>query len=250
MPALAQQFARARKLIAVLRQPEYRYALRHGVAASVEHETIPLRGDFGTVIDVGANRGQFAVFAARRFPVAELICFEPLPGARAQLRRAVGTIERLRVLEVAVGSSNQDAEFHVSAADDSSSLLPIGERQRDAFPGTGERTTMIVQVRRLDDELTATDLVRPALLKIDVQGGELGVLQGAKQLLQSIDAVLVEASFVELYAGQALVDEVWGELRSAGFLCRGAWSMAYGATGECLQGDLLFARPGFEPFTP
>lgn len=237
-------------MLGVLREPEYRRALRHGVAASVEHEAIPLRRDFGTVIDVGANRGQFAVFAARRFPQARLICFEPLPRARAKLQRALGTLDRVRLSEVAVGAANEDREFHVAAADDSSSLLPIGERQREAFPGTRERTTIVVQVRRLDDVLTTADFVGPVLLKIDVQGGELGVLQGAEQILQSIDAVLVEASFVELYTGQPLVDEVWGNLRSSGFSCRGVWSIGYGVAGECLQADFLFVRSGFEPFIP
>jgi hypothetical protein len=54
---VVQQVGRARKLFAVLREPEYWSALRHGVAASVEHEAIPLRCEFGTVIDAGANRG-------------------------------------------------------------------------------------------------------------------------------------------------------------------------------------------------
>jgi FkbM family methyltransferase len=217
------------------------------VAASVEHEAIPLRDDFGTVIDVGANRGQFAVFAARRFPRATLICFEPLPGPRAQIRRAVPDATRLRLLDVAIGSVAGEAEFHVSAADDSSSLLPIGQRQRVVFPGTEELSTMTVQVRRLDDVLAADELTGPTLLKVDVQGGELAVLQGAQQLLASVDAVLIEASFVELYAGQALIDAVWQELRNQGFSCRGIWSPTYGPQGECVQGDLLFARREFEP---
>jgi hypothetical protein len=58
----------------------------------------------------------------------------------------------------------------------------------------------------------------------------------------------VEASFVELYGGQALVDEVWALLRSTGFSCRGIWSVTYGRRGECLQGDFLFSRDGFDPF--
>jgi FkbM family methyltransferase len=247
LTSLARQTGRARKLVGVLQVPEYRRALRHGVAASVEHEAIPLRVDFATVIDVGANRGQFAVFAARRFPKAQLICFEPLSGPREQLTRAVGSNPRLRVLDCAVGSEDGAAEFHVSASDDSSSLLPIGQRQRDAFPGTEESALMPVQVKRLDSALHEADLGRPTLLKIDVQGGELEVIQGAGRLLLSIDAVLVEVSFVELYAGQALVDAVWAHLRESAFSCRGIWSLTYGPRRECLQGDLLFAREGFEP---
>jgi hypothetical protein len=60
--------SRVQKLLGILREPFYRSALRHGVAASIEHEAIPLRTDFRTVIDVGANRGQFALFAAHHFP--------------------------------------------------------------------------------------------------------------------------------------------------------------------------------------
>lgn len=247
MPPLAEQTAKARKLVAILREPEYRRALRRGVAASVEHQAIPLRGDFLTVIDAGANRGQFATFAAFRFPRADLLCFEPLPKAAARLRRAVGNVGRLTLWNVALGATDEQAELHVSAADDSSSLLAIGQRQREEFPGTEERSTATVAVRRLDGLLAPTALRSPVLLKIDVQGGELAVLQGAEAILGLIDAVLVEVSFVELYTGQALADAVWDHLRGHGFSCRGVWSITYGRSGECLQGDLLFGRVGFEP---
>jgi FkbM family methyltransferase len=245
---LARHAARVRKLAAVLREPAYRRALRHRVAASIENESIPLRTDFRTVLDVGANRGQFAVVAARRFPDAELICFEPLAGPGARLRRAVGRDARLTLWPVALGASDEEAVFHVSAADDSSSLLVIGPGQREAFPGTQEQTTARVQVRRLDSLIEPARFDAPVLLKIDVQGGELAVLQGAERILESIHVVLVEVSFVELYKDQALADEVWQHLRGHGFLCRGIWSVGYGLGGECLQGDLLFTRRGFDPF--
>lgn len=247
MTNLCRQIARARKLARAAREPQYRRGLRFGVAAATEHERIPFRRDFATVIDVGANRGQFALFAVRQFPTADLICFEPLPRPRATLKRAVGPNQHLRVCDFALGATEGSADFHVSAADDSSSLLPIGERQQASFPGTHERTILVVQVKRLDRSVSSTGLRRPALLKIDVQGAELEVLSGAANLLPKIDAVLVEASFVELYAGQALADEVWERLRACGFTCRGAWSVTYNRHGECLQADLLFARAGFDP---
>jgi FkbM family methyltransferase len=201
------------------------------------------------VIDVGANRGQFALFAARRFPDASLICFEPLPDARLRLERALGDRARLRLSEFAVSDTTGPAQFHVAMADDSSSLLPIGSRQRDAFPGTRERCVITVQVRRLDDVLTADELVGPTLMKVDVQGSELSVLEGAEQLLASVDALLVEASFVELYDGQALAGDVVEHLHGRRFTCRGVWSVAYGPRNECLQGDFLFARDGFDPLS-
>lgn len=247
MPQFKRAFQRLQKLSRVLGEPSYRRGLRHGVAASTEHEAIPFRRDFATVVDVGANRGQFALFAARSFPRASLICFEPLEQPRARLRRVMAHRSGFRVFEVAASEQSGTAEFHVSRADDSSSLLPIGQRQRESFPGTEEQATIRVEVRRLDEVLQATDLAFPALLKIDVQGGELGVLKGATAVLGSVSAILVEASFVELYDGQPLVDEVWRFADAAGFVCRGIWSASYGTGGECLQADFLFSRPDFDP---
>jgi FkbM family methyltransferase len=163
------------------------------------------------------------------------------------LRRVIDRTAPLRVFDVAVGASNEVAEFHIADADDSSSLLISNHRQREAFPGAESNRSISVEIRRLDEVLAARDLLTPVLLKIDVQGGELGVLRGAEALLKSIDAVLLEASFVELYVGQALVDDLWSFLNGHGFTCRGIWSATYGTAGECLLADLLFARRAFEP---
>jgi FkbM family methyltransferase len=239
---------RARKLARILREPRYRRALRHGVAASIEHEAIPFRRDFATIVDIGANRGQFALFADVWFSRATIICFEPIPEALVKLQRVMGNRPRLDVFGMALSDRSGTAEFHVSKADDSSSLLRATQRERENFRGSGERTTIQVELRRLDEMLKPAGLLGPVLLKIDVQGEELGVLRGSGVVLDSVDALLVEASFIELYEGQPLVDEVWSFMRAAGFTCRGAWSTSYGRRGECLLADLLFARGGFDPF--
>lgn len=238
---------RARKLARTLAEPRYRRALRHGVAAATEHEAIPFRRDFATIIDVGANRGQFAVFADLAFPSAKIICFEPLSEPLARLRRVMAGRPGFTAFPFALSDERRTANFHVAEAEDSSSLFPIGERQRQSFRGTAERTTTAVQVRRLDEVLQPSDLINPVLLKADVQGGELGVLQGAGDLLEAVDAILVESSFVELYEGQPLVDDIWSFTSAAGFVCRGVWSVTYDARGHCLQADVLFSRREFVP---
>ena len=75
--------AKARKLAGVLVVPAWRDALRrHRVAAGVEHARV-LRnlGPVGTVVDIGANRGQFALAARHCFADARIVSFEPLPAA-------------------------------------------------------------------------------------------------------------------------------------------------------------------------
>jgi FkbM family methyltransferase len=237
-----QQWARGVKLLRILSTPAYRQALRRGVAAAVEHEHLRLPIQPSTVLDVGANRGQFALVAAQRWPSARLICFEPLPSAATLLTSVLASAPQAEVRTVALADEPGEVKMHVSKADDSSSLLSIGARQSQTFPGTEEIGLIPVQAVRLDDELDVAALPRPVLLKIDVQGGELGVLRGAERSLQHVDAVLVECSFVEFYDGQPLAHDVLDFLGEQGFRLTGAGTPTTDANGSVVQIDLLFVR--------
>lgn len=102
----------------------WRRGLQLGVAASIEHDRLPLRRDFRTVIDVGANRGQFALYSRVRFPDASILCFEPLSAPREKLRRLFIDDSRVTVFPAAAGARVGNATINVSRQNDSSSLLP------------------------------------------------------------------------------------------------------------------------------
>lgn len=244
---LRSVWSRARKLVAILRVPAYRRALRHGTAAAIEHEADPFRHCFRTVLDVGANRGQFALVAARRFPGVALYCFEPLPAPRRTLERALARHRDLTVIDHAAAAESAEAEFLISRADDSSSLLPVTEVQTRNFPGTEAVRRIMVRTAPLDQLVDAECLTRPVLLKIDVQGTELEVLRGAKDVLDTVDSVLVECSFVELYVGQALTGEIVVFLHDRGFALKAVCSPTADRHGRVLQADLLFERAGTPP---
>ncbi len=231
--------ARARKLLALMRRRGYRQALRQGVAASVEHHSVPFGVDFRTVIDVGASRGQFALFAASRFPGARIVSFEPLPEPRAQLERVLDG--RVEVMPLALGAEPGSVLMNVSRQDDSSSVLAIGEAQRRNFPGTEAIDTLEVPISTLDATLDPPP-ERPCLLKIDVQGLELQVLKGAGKTLAGVDEALVECSFIELYEGQAMADEVVSLMLEAGLRLAGVHGLVSTAKGEPIQADFHFKR--------
>lgn len=239
---VATLLRRSRKLAAIATVPAYWRGLRHGVAAAVEHQGAALDHDYRTVIDVGANRGQFLLVAARRFPDATLLAFEPLAGPRERLRRAMPRSRPVRLFELALSDRAGTATFHVSRADDSSSLLPISDAQVSTFPGTDEVAQVTVRTARLDEVLSAEELIQPVLLKIDVQGGELGVLQGAAGVLTGIATVLVECSFAELYEGQPTTDAVVRFLRGHGFGLHSVGEVTRTAAGRPVQADLVFER--------
>lgn len=238
--------AKGRKLAGILAVPAWRDALRrHRVAAGVEHAVVLRQLDgCQTVVDIGANRGQFALVARHCFPAAAIVSFEPLPGPAAVYRALFAGDDRARLVEAAIGSEPGEATIHLSARDDSSSLLPITARQNALFPGTAEAGTAAIRVARLADHVSAADLAAPALLKLDVQGFELPALAGCEALLDRFAWVYVECSFVELYAGQAFADAVIAWLRERGFALRGVYNMAYDIEGPAVQADFLLGRLG------
>jgi len=230
------------KLIRCLSAPSYRAALsKYRVAAGVEHESMLSSLACRTVLDIGANRGQFALVARRLFPEAWIFSFEPLPGPAARFRAVFAGDAQVKLYEAAIGPERGETTIHISNRDDSSSLLPITAKQDALFPGTAEIGTTTVRVGPLHDFVSEDRIESPALLKLDVQGFELQALQGCESLLQRFAYVYAECSFVELYGGQALADEVIAWLRQRGFRLRGVYNMTYDDAGRAVQADFLFA---------
>ena len=235
-------FTRLTKLVQVCYS--YRLAwsfLRHGVLAGAEHRHV-LACDLATVVDIGANRGQFSLAARRWVPRARVISFEPLPEPAEVFRRVFANDEAVVLYEAALGPKEESVTMHVSASDDSSSLLPISSLQSEIFPGTEEVATTKVRVVPLDAFVQADDLVAPAMLKLDVQGFELNALSGCESLLHCFDLVYCECSFVELYSGQALAADVIEWLSNKGFKIKGVYNPAYDNEGQAIQADFLFKR--------
>ena len=235
----ARQFA---KLLRLLPDPVFRRGLRAGVGAAIEHRAViaPLR--LATIEDVGANVGQFSLLARALHPAARIYAFEPLPDAAARYRRVFAGDANATLFQAAVSPEAGTATMHVSASADSSSLLPISDRQSELFPGTEEVGVTDVEAGPLSDFVSAAELTAPALLKIDVQGFELEVLRGTGDLLAAFEHVYVEASFEALYEGQALADDVIALMVDAGFAEVGRYNVSVGPEGAPVQADFLFHR--------
>jgi FkbM family methyltransferase len=233
---------RARKLAVLLASGHAPWvrALFQGVPAGVEHKSVLASVNCRTVVDVGANRGQFALAARHRWPAARVFSFEPLAKPAATFRRVFHHDELVVLHEAAIGPRAEWATMHLSRKDDSSSLLAITQLQDSIFPGTDEVGTVGVEMAPLADSLTDAEILRPALLKIDVQGFELEVLRGCEPLLAAFDHVYCECSFVELYEGQGLAGAVIEWLAARGFTLAGVFNAAYDADGRAVQADFLF----------
>lgn len=218
-----------------------RALLQYRVLAGAEHRNVLLH-DLGIVVDIGANRGQFALAARQWAPRARVISFEPLLGPSAIFRRVFTGDDQVVLYQSAIGPMSIRQKMHVSARDDSSSLLPISSVQTKMFPGTGEIATTEVRVGPLEEFVTADDLSLPAMLKLDVQGYEFDALRGCESLLKHFDWVYCECSFVELYSGQKMAWEVIEWLLARDFCLVGIFNPAYDDCGQAVQADFLFSR--------
>lgn len=231
------------KLVRVLWIAPYRAAfLRTRVAASTEHDTILADLGLDTVVDIGANRGQFALCARRLYPRATIHSFEPLAKPARVFREVFREDPRTHLFETAIGADRGPATMHVSRWDVSSSLLPFAQAQHDNFPLTEESGLEKVSVAKLSDCIGEGDIQGVALLKIDVQGYELNTLSGCRDLLGRFRYVYVECSFITLYTGQALAGEVVEALGACGFRLECVANATRGKSRKPIQADFLFAR--------
>lgn len=220
-------------------RPQYWAHLRKGVAPAIEHIAALSRFDFRTVVDVGANRGQFATIARRLYPDAQIYSFEPLPGPAAIFRDVLAGDAAIQLFNTAIGAASGQAKIYVTTRDDSSSLLKPGTSQDEIF---GVQTSRMdeVSVRRLAECVPPERLARPALLKIDVQGAELDVLQGAADMIDGFDAIYVECSYLQLYENQPLYADIAQWTDQHGFRLAGVYNQHTDPVKGPVQADFLF----------
>lgn len=176
------------------------------------------KGGIKTILDVGANNGEFAEYLSCYFDARQTIAIEPLPGCAAQVRQREKAIRNLTVLECAVSDHEGWATLFENAYAPASSLLPVSSISTDEFPQTaGPQTEVEVAVHRLDDLVDPGSLEEAVLIKIDVQGLEDNVIRGGEKAFRAAKFVLIEMSFVPMYDGQPLFEEVHALLAGIGY---------------------------------
>lgn len=195
------------------------------------------------VLDVGANAGQFASEIREYGYAGRIVSFEPIPAIHAQLvQRAKGDRNWTVADRTAIGAEKGTVEFHISEDTVSSSILDILPAALEAEPRARYDGKVMVPLNRLDD-LCPPSTADRVLLKVDVQGYEEQVLQGAPNIVKNAIAVQIELSTIPLYDGQIGAKELLRYFLDQGF---DIWSMEpvlrQPDTLRLLQLDAIFAR--------
>lgn len=201
--------------------------------------------DIDLVLDVGANTGQFASDLRYCGYTGRIVSFEPLSQAHAGLmRNSAGDPLWEASPRCALGDQEGEIEINIAGNSESSSILPMLELHRSSAPEAIYQGKEVAPIKTLD--VVAGQYLKDArapFLKIDTQGFEWQVLDGARDTLPHIKGISVELSFVPLYEGQCLWREVIDRLEAAGFTL---WSFKPAFTdfsqGRTLQVDGIFYR--------
>ena len=228
----------ARRLLRAARSPE------HAIEAELKS---PWFQDYGirSVIDVGANEGQFARWARQALPEAQIYSFEPLADCHRTLCEQFVGDDRFEAFDFALGAARGEFEMNRNEYSPSSSLLVLDDAHRRAFPFAARVDKQRVLVETLDGVLAQRTLAAPILLKLDVQGYETQVLAGASRMIARTHLILLELSLEQMYQGEPLFDEVYRSLYEAGFALRGVLdTLRSPRDRRPLQIDALFERRG------
>jgi FkbM family methyltransferase len=198
--------------------------------------------EVNTILDVGANRGQFALSAIHFYPAAGIHSFEPIPAVYNTLQQNTRKQPLIRTYNFALGSSTGTLEFYCNNYSLASSALHVSSLQQQLMPQTAAANQIKVPVKCMDDLLPGMQIKSPVLLKLDVQGFEKEVLKGAIRSLGQIDYLLFEASFVPMYEGEPLFDEMHNYVKELGFEFIAPVGFLQTDALQILQMDLLYKR--------
>lgn len=198
--------------------------------------------ELNTILDVGANQGQFAITSTFFYSNATIYSFEPVPDTFKLLEANTKNIPLIKCNNYALGSSNGEIDFYSNDHSHASSALLVSEAQKKAIPLTASQHKIKVPVKTLDEVNKQLNLKSPVLLKLDVQGFEKEVLKGSLSMISKVDFLLFEASFVSMYDGEALFDEMNTLAKDLGFELVGPVGFLQSDNLQILQMDMLYKR--------
>lgn len=196
------------------------------------------------VIDVGANIGQYGKELRNAGFDGGIISIEPLHEAFKKLKKTIAKDNLWHAHQLALGESIGTVEINVSKNLYSSSMLDIADAHVDNAPNSAYVSKQETKLDTLDNLLPKVTAPSDNIfVKLDVQGFENAVLNGAKNSLKKITGIQIEMSLTELYKNQTNFIEVINRMSNNNF---SLFSLENGffnnKTGQLLQVDGVFFK--------
>ncbi len=196
--------------------------------------------NINTIIDIGANEGQFALKFSQLLPNAKIHSFEPISKCFNALKENTKGVN-IEYHNMGVGDEYSEKKINVYKHSPSSSLMEMAELHEDLFPHSIGHQEETIIVDRLDTIFKDKSLKQNILIKIDVQGYESNVIIGGRETLKKAKLVIIEMGYSELYVGQKLFDDLYMMLHELGFRFKGNIAQTLNEKdGSFLYSDSVF----------
>lgn len=188
------------------------------------------------VVDLGAFSGTWTRRAVRHFPDARHLMVEANPAMKETLVAEAGSLTApVDIAMTMIGREKAAARDFFQNG--------LGSSAFEENSGVFEYASRIsVPVTTLEDLFAERSVAGPTFLKMDVQGAELEVLEGAGRALDQVSLVLCEVNVVPSYKGCPQIDEIIAFLRGHGFSAYDIIEPKRGKNGRLLQIDLAYMQ--------
>jgi len=197
--------------------------------------------DITTIIDVGANVGQFGIDMRSSGFAGKIFSFEPVTEIYDVLQKRSWNDSNWSVHKIGLGANEGVSNINVSMnAGLSSSILKMNGTHEAYFPNSITKYTEEILLSTLDIQISSLE-INPSncLLKIDVQGFEYEVLMGALSNLPKIPMVLLEISITPFYVGEKDLVTLLEVLRNVNHNVIDIYRGIQSRSGNLLQIDVL-----------
>ena len=206
------------------------------------------RLEINVFLDVGANRGDFSKHLRMSGYSGHLISFEPIPEEQERIRSLAVNDPNWTACDYALGAESGSKEFQLCGDQTYfSSFFPINQAVLSSWmPFKVEQRTIPVKIRRLDEVLPqlVAQIESPRIfLKMDTQGFDSQVVDGASGCLEQIVGMQSEISVIPLYIGIPHYTESLAQYERLGFELMNMFAVNRMRDGRILEYDCLMVRP-------
>ncbi len=208
-------------LIYLILNPKYSIYLFSGIANEYIQYKWLQKYNIKTFIDVGANKGMIFKVINMMFPQANIYAFEPIPVEYNSLLRKTKK-DNIIIEPYAISNVNGNFTFYINDFNPASSLLQLSDIGAQKHKFLKNVNSIDVKTMTLDEYFKDKSLEKNVLLKIDVQGAEQLVLEGGQKILQDIDIIILEISYIPIYENSCSFDDIYKILSTYDFIYSGS----------------------------
>jgi len=201
------------------------------------------------IFDVGAHYGQTAQIYNELLPGSKIYSFEPFKPSYDILLNEVKMFSNIQCYNIGLSDTEGESPFYSNTLSATNSFLETHEQAGSIWGDNLLDTIEVIPVKTttIDQFITANNIDIIHILKLDTQGTELKVIQGALEAckLNKVYLIYLEIIVLTTYQNQRYADEILHYLRNSGFTLYNIYNLSYTKSGFLRQIDALFINNDF-----